>query len=133
MFLGLYRITGEEGKAGTTLEVLHLAEALTVLATGEGMEDCMYGEDQIEELTMDRKGEVILKEFYYLRYILLALTWSWILHHPLLKGHRMKASIPLLKDNRMKASIPLLKDKMKVSILHNRMQDKGTLEISWIN
>ena len=132
MFLGLSRITGEEGKAGTTLEVLHLAEALTVLATGEEMEDYMYGEDQIEELTMDRKGEVILKEFYYLRYILLALTWSWILHHPLLKDHRMKASIPLLKD-KMKARIPLLKDKMKASTLHNRMQDKGTLESSWIN
>ena len=98
------------------------------------MEDYMDGEDQTEELfdhrarkeqiTMDRKGQVILKEFHYLRYILLALICNWILHHPLRKDNKMKASIPhnKMKNNKMKASIP-----------HNKVQDKETLENLWIN
>ena len=93
------------------------------------MEDYMDGEDQKEELfnhrarkeqiTMDRKGQVILKEFnHYLRYILLTLICNWNLHHPLLKDNKLKDN--KIKDNKMKNN-KMKDNEMKDNKLNNKV------------
>ena len=88
------------------------------------MEDYMDGEDQTEELfdhrarkeqiTMDRKGQVILKKInHYLRYILLTLICNWNLHQPLLKDNKIKDN--KMKNNKMKDN------EMKDNKLNNKV------------